>query len=128
MRSFYRQDRRRIICAKTKKNVSREYIRNLIEEGIEIEYFDEITKEDLKENLFKGIKRKNIRWTKKDEENGIGPVLPLNPTKYNKCKSCGVKTVNRFNCTVCLDKVSDEINGDFIYHMYNSYAEEVDIE
>lgn len=119
MRTFVRKDKRRIHEEGTNKQVSRDFIRNLIASGIEVRYIDFDTKEDLIQNIFKGRNKRNTSYhvSPSDLENGLGAVLPEFGDKKRKCPCCNTITVNRYRCSSCLDKIN-VMDGDFIY--YNS--------
>jgi len=123
MRTFVRRDGRRIEEEGSSKRVTREFIRTLIESGVEVRYVDFDTRQDLMQNLYRGINKRNTSYhaSESDLENGLGPVHPEFGDKKRKCGSCNALTVNRYKCSNCLELVSSRIDGDFIY--YNSSGE-----
>ena len=44
----------------------------------------------------------------------LGPAEPFYKPKLNCCRMCGSVTVNRYNCTLCLDKIQENIDDNFI--------------
>lgn len=120
MRTFVRKDRRRIQEEGSSKYVTREYLRNLIDSGVQIRYVDFDTREDLIQNIYKGRNKRNASYevSESDFKNGLGAVLPEFGDKKRKCPYCNTITVNRYRCSSCLDDITANLDGDFIY--YNS--------
>lgn len=113
---FYRIDKRKIQCAQTKSFVNRRYIVEMVNKGIVVTYIDKDTGEDLGRLVDKFVSQK-VRKKKVEKENSdLGPDEPFNKPKMNKCRKCKASTVNRFNCSTCLDKILSNFDDNYIEH------------
>lgn len=120
MRKFYRIDKRRIICADSKKAANRNMILNLINSGVRVQYVDRDTGEDLMPII---MRLGSNKIQKENDDSDLGPTTPLYKAKLNNCKRCKALTVNRFNCSTCLDKIQTRIDEDYIFFTSSSSSD-----
>ena len=115
MMKFVRLKNGAIRSVKTNKPTSRDDIRDYVKRGIQVSFIDKETNEDLRHTLFDREHASELTDELCDLV-GLGPDEPLNKPKINKCRSCGVKTINRFRCVTCLDKIKSRVDGDYLYY------------
>lgn len=118
MLSFYKSDYHHIYNTETYKRVSRKYLYELLDKGVDFKYVHKITGEDLKETLIKKHENRKKRETLHSifDDSVYGPDTPLNVVKYYKCNSCDKETTNRFKCGDCWNKVDVNYEDGFVYH------------
>lgn len=110
MRRFQRVAKKRVECVDTKARFNLTILLQLYQEGVPITYTDKETGENLIGIIERLDKRKKIEEVTEE----LGPAEPFYKPKLNCCRMCGSVTVNRYNCTLCLDKIQENIDDNFI--------------
>jgi hypothetical protein len=89
----------------------------LLDKGIDFEIVYKPTGESIKHNILKKYetRKKRTELLGNVDRDKYGPATPLNDVKYFSCNQCNKLTTNRFKCSECWDKVSDNHDGELLY-------------
>jgi hypothetical protein len=118
MKKYFRKRNHTIVAEGESKKLNKRFIHSLIDQGIPFILIDDVTKEDITED----IRRQNMNRKLGDNDQILdpriyGPDKPLNEVKYYSCNNCEKKTTNRFKCTECWDVCTDNTDEYFIYDL-----------